>query len=396
MLVMRANREYGFTSMTGIGGIGAGIVYALDGGQELSRNESRLGKLLESRDYCKLHIVSHYVARLMGAGDDAGKFQVRPIGVIGFDGAGSELLAEMTTAGMDTRFVRRDSVHRTMFSVCFLYPDGSGGNITSSNSAASTLRIDDLEAAQPSMLAAGARGIALCVPEVPIDLRREFLLRATQCGNYRVCSFTREEMGQATRMGLVARTDLLALNHEEALALFGDRLGRPLTPELLAERAMRFTRARQGLRLVVSAGAAGAWGFQAGMAQFCPALPLNPVSTAGAGDALLAGVLSGLAAEVPFIEPERSQSLFSGKQVSTALELGVLNAAFSVTSMHTIHPEASIDTLEAFAQVHGASLAAALPVVSLPGRAKMDGCGPPVRMDRSVGNSIARKARQKP
>jgi hypothetical protein len=123
---------------------------------------------------------------------------------------------------------------------------------------------------------------------------------------------------------------------------------------------------------------------------------LDPVSTAGAGDALLAGVLSGLAAGLPFIEPERSQSLFSGNQVSTALELGVLNAAFSVTSMHTIHPEASIDTLEAFAQLHGASLVAALPVVSLPERAKMDGSGPAICMDCGVGNSIARKAPQKP
>ena len=41
------------------------------GEHELGRNESRLGELLDSRDYCKLHIVEHYIARLMGSGRDA-------------------------------------------------------------------------------------------------------------------------------------------------------------------------------------------------------------------------------------------------------------------------------------------------------------------------------------
>ena len=67
MLTLRANAEDGFTCVVGIGGIGTGIMYSLDGEHELSRNESRLGNLLDARDYCKLHIVEHYIARLMGA-----------------------------------------------------------------------------------------------------------------------------------------------------------------------------------------------------------------------------------------------------------------------------------------------------------------------------------------
>ena len=42
------------------------MVYALQGDHELGRNESRLGELLDSRDYCKLHIALHYIARLHG------------------------------------------------------------------------------------------------------------------------------------------------------------------------------------------------------------------------------------------------------------------------------------------------------------------------------------------
>ena len=65
MLTLRANAESGFTCAIGIGGIGAGIMYALAGEHELGRNESRLGELLDARDYCKLHIVEHSIARLM-------------------------------------------------------------------------------------------------------------------------------------------------------------------------------------------------------------------------------------------------------------------------------------------------------------------------------------------
>ena len=64
MLALRANAERGFKCAIGIGGIGAGMIYALKGDHELGRNESRLGELLDSRDYCKLHIVLHYIARL--------------------------------------------------------------------------------------------------------------------------------------------------------------------------------------------------------------------------------------------------------------------------------------------------------------------------------------------
>ena len=109
------------------------MVYALQGEHELGRNESRLGELLDSRDYCKLHIVLNYIARLMGSASKPDSFRVWPVGVVGNDETGRQILTEMSAVGMDTRFVRTHHALRTPFSVCFLYPDGSGGNITSSN-----------------------------------------------------------------------------------------------------------------------------------------------------------------------------------------------------------------------------------------------------------------------
>jgi sugar/nucleoside kinase (ribokinase family) len=361
MLALRANTECGFTCAIGIGGIGAGMIYALQGDHELGRNESRLGELLDSRDYCKLHIVLHYIARLMGSRREPDSFQVWPVGVVGGDAAGRQILTEMSAAGMDTRFVRTHPALRTIFSICFMYPDGSGGNITSSNSAAAALSVDDLRAAAPYMKAAGARGIALCAPEVPLPLRRDFLKLASDCGNYRVCSFVLGEIEEARKMGLIDLADLLALNEEEASALLGDGPGHVLEERMLAQRSAALTLTLPRLRVVVSVGRRGAYGFEGGHSQHCPAPVVQPISTAGAGDALLAGVLCGLAAGIPFIIPnEYGTGSFSGRTLRTALDLGVLNGSFSVTSPHTIHPDAAMEKLLAFAGSHGASVSESL------------------------------------
>ncbi len=360
MLILRANAKSGFTCAIGIGGIGAGIIYVLHGEHELGRNESRLGELLESRDYCKLHIVEHYIARLMGSGRDPASFRVWPVGVVGNDAVGRRILNEMSAAGMDLQFVRSHPALKTLFSVCFNYPDGSGGNITSSNSAAGALTADDLSAASPYMKAAGAHGVALCLPEVPLEIRGAFLELASDCRNYRVCSFALGEIAEAQSMGLFSLTDLLALNQEEASALFGDVAGSVLDNALLAERAAKFTATHPQLRIIVSSGPKGAYGFQSGSSQFCPAPVLQAISTAGAGDALLAGVVCGLAAGLPFITPNEGGSSFSGRVLRTALDFGVLNASFSVTSPHSIHPDAMLSNLFGFAESHGASISDAL------------------------------------
>ena len=364
MLTLRGNTKSGFTCAVGIGGIGAGIIYALEGEHELGRNESRLGELLDSRDYCKLHIVEHYIARLMGAGRDPASFRVWPVGVVGNDAVGRRILTEMSAVGIDTRFVRSHPQLKTLFSVCFFYPDGSGGNITSSNSAARTLSVDDLRAASPYMKAAGAHAVALCVPEVPLELRRDFLELASDCGNYRVCSFVLGEIEEAQRMGLFSLTDLLALNQEEASALLGHGPGHVLDDGLLAECAAKLTATHPRLRMIVSAGRKGAYGFEGGSSQFCPAPMLQPMSTAGAGDALLSGVVCGLAAGLPFIMQNECGNSFSGRILRTALDFGVLNASFSVTSPHTIHPDAVLMNLFAFAESHGALISDSLRSVS--------------------------------
>jgi len=126
------------------------------------------------------------------------------------------------------------------------------------------------------------------------------------------------------------------------------------------ERAAELTVTRPRLRMLVSMGRKGAYGFECGAWQFCPAPILEPRSTAGAGDALLAGVLCGLAAGVPFIAPKECGSSFAGRILHTALDFGVLNGSFSVTSPHTIHPDAELENLFSFAKLHGATISDSL------------------------------------
>ncbi len=350
-LALRPDSKSGFTQVVGIGGIGTGVAFQLEGTHTLGREESRLGALLEGRDYCKLHIVEHYIATLM-ASKTASSLQVAAIGVVGGDAAGRQLLQQMEEAGIDTKGVRKDPDRSTLFSACFVYPDGTGGNITSNNSAAAALDENDLRQGAELMKRSAARCIALCLPEVPLDIRHRFLHLATECGNFRAASFALAEIAPARELSLFSSIDLLALNKEEASALVGHACTAENAPHFLADCSAALTAAQPAIEIVISAGADGAYGFSDGEWVFCPAPRVPVVSTGGAGDALLAGTLSGLAAGLPLVGHRSAQKL-SWLTINSALELGVLLASFSVTSPDAIHAQASLGELETFADSIG-------------------------------------------
>jgi sugar/nucleoside kinase (ribokinase family) len=103
------------------------------------------------------------------------------------------------------------------------------------------------------------------------------------------------------------------------------------------------------IRIVISVGAEGAHAFENGSWSNRPAREVQVVSTAGAGDALLAGVLSGLASGLPLnAKPSANGAMTEGK-FSSAIDIGMLLASFSVTSPDTIHFDANLARLEEFA-----------------------------------------------
>jgi len=337
-----------------VGGIGAGIFFALEGNHDLGRNESRPGRLLDVRDYCKLHIIAHYPAMLLGARGEGGPFHVLPVGKVGKDETGRRLRAEMEAAGMDVRFVDAVPGHPTLFSVCFQYPDGSGGNVTTVGSAASLVSERDVDLAEAWLSPAS---IALAAPEVPLAVRRHLLRRAGEKGALRAASLTTAEIPEARETGLLSLVDVLCLNEDEAAALVGEPWPADEPMPFLVRCTDALRESQPTMRAVVTAGARGAYALDGAAWTHVPALPVPVVSTAGAGDALLGGLLAGLAAGLPFTEARAAGASLSERPLASAFDLGTLVAAFKITSPHTIPPGFSLGTLLAFARGHGVTFA---------------------------------------
>jgi ribokinase len=328
--------RYRYQAMIAVGGIGAGAFFALNGDHTLGREESRGGRFLDRQDYCKLHIVSHYVRTLLGS-----SFSTVPIGKVGDDEVGKRLLAEMREAGLDVRYVQCCPGQQTLFSFCFVYPDGSGGNMTTDDSACSKVDATFVLQSEPEFVRFDGRGVALAVPEVPISARSTLLKLGTKYRFLRVAAFTSGEMMTAIETGILSDVDLLAINIDEA-AVAAELLTVQEPPLTIAETAVKRLRSvNPGLRISITAGKQGSWSWDGASFSHVPKYEAQVQSTAGAGDAHLAGIIAGLAAGLPLPE---------------AQQLGTLVAALSVTSPHTIHQGIDRESLHAFAEVSEAPI----------------------------------------
>jgi sugar/nucleoside kinase (ribokinase family) len=340
-----------YRRLVGVGGIGSGMFLAVEGERTIGRTESRPARLIDVRDYCKLHTVAHHVATLLGAAPSGRPFHVVPVGIVGPDDAGTRLVAEMTAAGIDVGHVRTHHDRPTLFSVCFQYPDGDGGNITTSDSAASALSDESVEDVAHLL---DERTIALAQPEVPLGPRRRLLELAGERGSLRAASFTSLELEEARETGMFGALDLVALNVGEAAAIVRGHFD-PSD----AGASLRTLRDASGMRdgctrMVVTAGEVGAYAIEGDRWRHRPAPRVDVVTTAGSGDALLAGVLAALAAGVPFVGEADSPA------VDDAIGLGVLLASLNATSPHTIHPGATLGAMRELARQSGIAFAGRL------------------------------------
>lgn len=305
-----------FRGMIGVGGIGAGVFFAVRGNTTIGREESRGGRFLDRRDYCKLHIISHYVKVLSDP-----EFEVIPIGKVGDDDAGRKLLQEMAEVGLDLRYVEVSPGDSTLFSFCFIYPDGSGGNLTTDDSACSKVDSSFVRRAESEFQRLSGHGIALAAPEVPMEARQTLLDLGTRYGLFRAASFTSEEISLALELGILNYVDLLAVNRDEALRL-ADIHNNTETARIVQLAVERAKSVNPRIVVTVTAGAEGSWLWTGESYLHLPAMKVQPVSTAGAGDAHLAGMLVGIA---------------EGMGLAEAHRLGVVVAGLSVTSPHTIN-----------------------------------------------------------
>lgn len=322
-------RKSGFERFVGTGGIGTGILFNLDSNRMLGRNETRLADLSKSKDYCKQHIILHYIARVLS--DQA---KIYPIGKVGADDAGNALLNQMQMVGMDTRFVMQIAERPTMYCVCIQYPDKAVCNVTTSESACALVDRQSIDCAL-NQLCIDERTLVLAVPEVPVEARIELLHRGKQGGAYCVSSCLVDEFSEFMAQGGMRYTDLLIINEDEAVACCGEKI------EDMHDLAMtcyrRISAENPDIRLVMTCGQQGSWVCEGNRIAHIPIVDTEVAATGGAGDAYTAGTICGLALGLPF---------FPEKDVKSAPMLGAVFAGIAINDVDTISMRIDRETVD--------------------------------------------------
>jgi len=317
-----------YDGVIGTGGIGSGKFFVLNGDHTLGREESRSGHFLDISDYCKQHIILHYIKVLLGS-----SFEVIPVGKTGNDDTGQILLKEMHDTGFDMKYVESDPGISTLFSFCFYYPDGSGGNLTTDNSASSKVDSGYIDRAIPAIQKLGLRGIIMAAPEVPFTARKRLIELGNQYGLFCTASFTTGEIVEAMSTHIIEKIDLLAINYDEAEAVAGSKAD-PEDPAAMVRIAVqKLLEINKEIKISITAGRNGSWCWDGVTLNYFPCVTADAVSTAGAGDAFFSGLITGLALGLPLSEAQQLASLVAG---------------LSVCSPHTIHKGINRGSLNRF------------------------------------------------
>ena len=332
--------------LIGTGGIGSGTFFALKGNHTLGREESRAGRFLDRRDYCKLHIIEHYTQVLLGE-----PFRTIAVGKVGDDEPGRRMIAEMREAGLAVDHVEVAPGEQTLYSICFVYPDGAGGNLTVDDSASQKVDAALVREAEPEFAHFTGAGLTLAAPEVPLEARAELLRLGRQHRFLNTASFTSGELGAAVTGGKAANgtsvrdmlrmVDFLAINIDEAATLAGVSADEP--GEKVALATIRALQSIQpGIQCSITAGRQGSWVWDSRSLSFAPTYQVEVTNTAGAGDSFFAGMIVGIAA---------------GLSLPEAQQLATLMASLKVTCIHTINKDIDRNTLRTFASRVQAPLA---------------------------------------
>lgn len=345
MNALRSISPQGFTydHIVSTGGIGSGMFFSIKGNDTIGRNESRMGTLLPHKDFCKQHIIMHYIATLLGAKVN-GEFQCYPIGKVGNDEAGKNLLSMLKTAGMDTSNVRISDDRPTLFSVCYQYPDRSGGNITSSESASSKVSPEEISNFFNHFTLNGKSEIILAAPEVPVETRIKLLEYGRLRGSLNAAAVLSSEIEEFKKSNGFLMTDILSVNLDEAQRIAGVD-DESVVTEKIARTCLRYLKEiNPSITVLITCGAEGVYCCSKDVIEFTPALKVPVISTAGAGDGFLAGFLVGVCCGLPLFKGANDK-YFSETPLTSRVELGILLASLSVTSPDTINLAANAERL---------------------------------------------------
>lgn len=335
-----------YDHIIGTGGIGSGIFFSMSGNHTLGRNESRMATLLPYNDYCKQHIIMHYIAVLLGAGIN-GNFRSFPIGKVGNDDVGKNLIGKMKAVGMETEHITISDKESTLFSVCYQYPDHSGGNITTENSASSMVSPNDILTFFKGFKGTGKKEIILAVPEVPLKTRVKLLKYGRERESFNTASILSSEVNEFSDINGFELVDLLSINIDEARSIARITDESAESKEIVEACITSLAALNPMITVLITDGSKGSYCYKDGELKFTPAFKVPVNSTAGAGDAFFAGTIAGLCSGLPLTK-ENDGNNFSASPLETAVELGTLLASLSVTSNDTIHPTADAGALYRF------------------------------------------------
>jgi len=297
-----------------------------------------MGHLLPIKDFCKLHIVFHYAAVLLH--DLKTNTCIYPIGAVGDDSSAVKLMEMIRKAGMNTNHVKTIPQTPTLHSVCFQYPDHSGGNITESQSASS--RVSPEMVLETENILREKKSVVVSVPEVPLATRIEMIDLGHKNKAFVISSFLTEEMETVIGQKVLEKIDLLAVNRDEAAAL-GRVSTAPPVREIVQNCIDAATRINPQIQLCITCGDQGIFGYSQGETEYIPVLKVPVRNTAGAGDAVLSGIVVGKILGLPF----------TGDDKKTCLRLGRLIGAMSVTSEDTINFNINLKNLKRFQLNYG-------------------------------------------
>jgi sugar/nucleoside kinase (ribokinase family) len=320
-----------YKGIVGTGGIGSGRFFIMNGNHTLGREESREGHFLDKRDYCKQHIILHYLIKLLGP-----SFSVIPVGRLGDDDTGRLLYEEMKNDGFNMKYIEIVPGVSTLFSFCFFYPDGSGGNLTTDDSASAGVNSEFIEKASGEIRNLGSKGIVLAAPEVPLEGRKKLLELGKEYGAFCSASFTSGEIKKALDEKIMSNVDLLSINLDEAAALI---LPAENDNDKVVKSAVRqLEKSNRNILVAVTGGINGSWCWDGRELHRFPAVRTTAAGTAGAGDAFFSGLLIAITLGLP---------------ISEAQQFATLLAGLSVTSPDTINKDADRITLRAFLETSG-------------------------------------------
>jgi sugar/nucleoside kinase (ribokinase family) len=331
-----------FDKIIGTGGIGSGILFQSESNKTLDRNESRLAILESAKDYCKQHIILHYIANVL-----KNDLKVYAIGMVGKDESGIRLLDEMKAVGIDTDMVGETDSKPTMYSVCLQYPDKCVCNITAGNSACDLVTPDYIrKSIVEKKLHIDSRTLVLAVPEVPVATRIELLKMGSSHSAFCVASLLCGEALEFKKSGGLESCDLLSLNESEAKAIAGISVD---TTQDVMERCCDYLHGiNPGIMLIVTCGEKGSYSFFKGKIEHVASEKVIPVNTAGAGDAYIAGVICGLSIGLPFQNTTTTKN-----DLLRATDLGAFFAGKSIESQHTIADEIDKRLFHSFMEQKG-------------------------------------------